>query len=300
MRDESPRRMVSAAQRFWHLKSMKAEQQCCECLARLVRQAAELATEDDRLRSVAVVEGLRVLDETFSTKALTIAISTRLHQVVREAARNHDPYREMKDREMAVAEQILRELDCGPCPTIVDGVRLAVLGNVIDFFRPLDEVIEQMKQPVEFAVDDTHLFEKKLERARKVLFLADNAGEVFFDLPLLHRMRRTTQVIYVVKPSPVQNDLTLEDIARAGLQRQVGEVMTIGVASPGVLFSQASEEFKREFDSADLIFAKGMGHYEALSELAPEGRVFHCLVAKCEPVARSLQVPLGSFVAALI
>jgi damage-control phosphatase, subfamily I len=76
--------------------------------------------------------------------------------------------------------------------------------------------------------------------------------------------------------------------------------MTIGVASPGVLFSQASEEFKREFDSADLILAKGMGHYEARSKLAAEGRVFHCLVAKCEPVARSLQVPLGSFVAALI
>jgi len=149
---------------------MKAERQCYECLARLVRQAAELATEDDRLRSVAAVEGLRVLDETFSTKELTIAISTRLHQVVRAAARNHDPYREMKDREMAVARQILSELACGPCPTIADGVRLAVLGNVIDFFRPLDEVIQQMKQPVEFTVDHTHLFEKKLERARKVCF----------------------------------------------------------------------------------------------------------------------------------
>jgi damage-control phosphatase, subfamily I len=292
--------MVSTAARFWHLKFMKAEGQCYECLARLVRQAAELATEDERLRCVAVAGGLKVLDRTFSTRELTIAISTRLHQVVRMATGNRDPYQGMKDTEMAVARQIMSELACGPCPTIADGVRLAVRGNVIDFFRPLGEVTQQMKQAVEFAVDQTHLFEKKLERARKVLFLADNAGEVFFDLPLLNRMRDTTRVIYVVKPSPVQNDLTLEDITRAGLERQVGEVMTIGVASPGVLFSQASEEFKREFDAADLILAKGMGHYEALSELAAEGRVFHCLVAKCEPVARSLRVPLGSFVAVLI
>jgi damage-control phosphatase, subfamily I len=53
-----------------------------------------------------------------------------------------------------------------------------------------------------------------------VLFLADNADEVFFDLPLLNRMRRTTQVIYVVKPSPVQNDLTLEDIDRPGFNNR--------------------------------------------------------------------------------
>jgi hypothetical protein len=131
------------------------------------------------------------------------------------------------------------------------------------------------------------------------LYLADNAGELFFDMPLVQWMKQSAQVIYVVKPSPVQNDLTLEDVKRSGLEAEFGRVMSTGVASPGIVFSLASAQFKREFESADLIFAKGMGHYEALSELSPEGRFFYCLKAKCQPVADSLGVPINSYVAML-
>jgi len=42
-----------------------------------------------------------------------------------------------------------------------------------------------------------------------------------------------------------------------------------------------------------------MGHYEALSGCPPEGKVFYCLKAKCQPVAESLGVPLNSYVAML-
>jgi len=112
-------------------------------------------------------------------------------------------------------------------------------------------------------------------------------------------MRRFANVIYVVKPSPVQNDATLEDISNAGLESDFGRVITTGVASPGVIFTLASAQFKQEFESAGLIFAKGMGHYEALSELPEQGKFFYCLMAKCKPVADSLGVSLNSYVAML-
>jgi uncharacterized protein with ATP-grasp and redox domains len=152
---------------------------------------------------------------------------------------------------------------------------------------------------VSFVVDDSEHLEAKLRNASHVLYLADNAGELYFDLPLVKWMRQFAQVIYVVKPSPVQNDLTLEDVKRSGLEGELGRVMSTGVASPGIVFPLASAEFKREFRSADLVFAKGMGHYEALSELPSEGRFFYCLKAKCQPVAHSLGVPLDSYVAML-
>jgi uncharacterized protein with ATP-grasp and redox domains len=98
---------------------------------------------------------------------------------------------------------------------------------------------------------------------------------------------------------PVQDDVILQDIREAGLESEFGIVITAGVASPGIVFSLASARFKREFASADLIFAKGMGHYEALSELPPEGKLFYCFRAKCQPVAESLGVPLNSYVAML-
>jgi uncharacterized protein with ATP-grasp and redox domains len=71
------------------------------------------------------------------------------------------------------------------------------------------------------------------------------------------------------------------------------------LATPGVIFESASIEFRREFGSADLVLAKGMGHWEGLTELPPMNKVLHCSMAKCSPVAASMGVPLNSFVAIL-
>ena len=83
------------------------------------------------------------------------------------------------------------------------------------------------------------------------------------------------------------------------MESELGQVITTGIASPGIILSQASAQFKQEFESADLIFAKGMGNYEALSEFPPEEKFFYCLKAKCQPVADSLGVPINSYVAML-
>jgi len=141
--------------------------------------------------------------------------------------------------------------------------------------------------------------EAKLKDASRVVYLADNAGELYFDPPLVNCVQQFAQVVQVDKPSPAQDDLTLEDVMRSDLQDKFGKVMSTGIASPGVVFSLASLQFQQEFDSADLTFAKGMGHYEPLSELPREERFFYCLMAKCQPVADSLGVPVYSHVAML-
>ena len=63
--------------------------------------------------------------------------------------------------------------------------------------------------------------------------------------------------------------------------------------------AKASDGFRRAFEDAGLVLAKGMGYYEGLSELPPEGRVLHCTMAKCQPVADSIGVPLNSYLAVL-
>ena len=112
-------------------------------------------------------------------------------------------------------------------------------------------------------------------------------------------MRKFARVTYVVKAAHVQNDITIEDIRRMGLEAEIGDMMTTGTATPGIDFAQASVQFIHEYESADLIFAKGMGYYESLSEFPAEGKVFHCLITKCRPVAQSLGVPENNFVAML-
>ncbi|UCD54144.1 MAG: DUF89 family protein [Dehalococcoidia bacterium] len=278
---------------------MKTSQECYPCLQRLIHQAAQLATADEGLKAKAVQEGLRTLEQNFSCDEISLVIATELHRVIREVTQNDDPYREMKEKETMVAKELFGEIDAEHCTDFRNCLKLATKANAIDFFRPLDAVIKDLKQPLQFAIDDSEQFRAKLREANKVLYLADNTGEALLDLPLIRLMEQSAEVTYVVKASPVQDDVTLEDLRRAGIEDQFGRVITTGTATPGIVFSQASNEFKHEFQDADLVFAKGMGYYESLSELPPQGRVFYCLMAKCKPVADSLKVSLNSYVALL-
>lgn len=296
---------------------MKLAPGCYECLRRLIHQAAELATDDASLKQSAINEAIKILDDEFPSSRLSITIATKIHKIVREVTHNPNPYRAMKEREMTLARELCPGLSLPVEAASPDSsgrgrkrsilykdelrecLKLAAAANAIDFFREPDLIKEDIRKPVSFAVDDSERFTAKLKDASKVLYLADNAGELYFDLPLVKWMQQFVQVIYVVKPSPVQDDLTLEDVRKSGLEGKFGKVITTGVASPGIVFPSASAQFKREFESADLIFAKGMGHYEALSELPANGRFFYCLKAKCQPVADSLGVPINSYVAML-
>jgi uncharacterized protein with ATP-grasp and redox domains len=278
---------------------MKLTPGCYQCLRRLLCQAADLATDDASLKQRAIKEATKILDNEFSYSQLSIVIATKIHKIVREVTHNPDPYRAMKEREMTLARELYPELRSRYKDDLRGYLKLAAAANVIDFFREPGSIKGNIREPVRFAIDDSEQFEAKLKDAGKVLYLADNAGELYCDLPLVKWMKQFAHVIYVVKPSSVQDDLTLEDVRRSGLEGEFGNVISTGIASPGVVFSLASARFKREFESADIIFAKGMGHYEALSELPPEGKFFYCLMAKCQPVADSLGVPINSYVVML-
>ncbi len=274
---------------------MKAASDCYQCLRRLVHQAAELATSDTQLRAEAIDKGLQIVERNFSYDVTTITIATEIHKAVKEITGNPDPYRGMKDEEIRFSRELCQRLS--PDQDFRSLLQLSVLGNSMDFFRGAETIREYLGKPVNFALDNVDSFEGKLGDATNVLYLADNTGEVFFDLPLIKWMEGSAKVTYVVKEAPAADDITLEDLRRYGLEGELERVITTGTATPGVILSQASEQFKRELGSADLVLAKGMGYYEALSEFPGDGRILFCFMAKCKPVADSLDVPLHSYVA---
>ena len=276
---------------------MKATTECYPCLGRLVRQAAELATGDPELRAKAIDAGFKLLDREFSTQKTSIAVATPLHRLVRAITGNKDPYLQMKEAEVMIANKLRQarkdDFDLENC------LVFAARGNCIDFFKDITAIREDLEKPVEFVLDHTDTLERKLLHSKRILFLADNTGEVFFDLPLVKKLETFAPVTYAVKGSPVQNDVTIADLHNIGLAKEFSRVITTGTDTPGVDMSLASDEFRAEFEGADLVLAKGMGYWETLSELPAQGKVFYILKAKCQPVADSLGVTLNSYVALL-
>ena len=278
---------------------MKAADDCRYCLEGLLRQSAGLATDDTDLRAKVIEEGLLLLDREFSRDKTSIAVATPLNRLVRARTGNTDPYLGVKAAEFEMAEEVQRSLGERPESDLRECLVYAVRGNSIDFFKNLKEIMEAMGGTVGFAVDDTAKLERILEGAKSILYLADNAGEVPFDLPLVRWLEGCAPVTYVVKGSPVQDDITLPDLERFGMAKEFTRIISTGTDTPGVDMEIASAEFKAEFAAADVVLAKGMGYWETLSELPAQGRVFHLFKAKCRPVAGSLGVELNSYAACL-
>ena len=89
------------------------------------------------------------------------------------------------------------------------------------------------------------------------------------------------------------NDATGEDALAAGVD-QVAEVVSTGSDAPGTILDRCSDEFRRLYDEAEMVVAKGQANYETLSEAGP--RVFFLLQTKCPVIARDVGVPVGSIV----
>jgi len=96
-----------------------------------------------------------------------------------------------------------------------------------------------------------------------------------------------------VKGSPVINDACLADAQTTGIADLV-EVIDNGSDAPGTILDECSEEFKRRFENADLIIAKGQGNYETLSDVKKD--IFFMLKAKCPVIAHHIGCEVGSLV----
>ena len=92
-----------------------------------------------------------------------------------------------------------------------------------------------------------------------ILYLADNAGEQFFDRPLVASLRRRGwRVLYAVKAGPIQNDLTLEDLEASGLREALEPVVDTGARTVGLELHRVSPGFRELYDGRPP--HRGQGH----------------------------------------
>lgn len=271
--------------------------ECRACLERLVDLAVSLATPDPELQRQARSRALAIIAEDFQPRAISAVIANRFHRAIQDITGNPDPFLPRKQAETAKLAALFQKIAPSFNNDLDSLLRLAVLGNAIDFFREEAEVLRDMHSPAALALSYLSRFQEILQGPPGLLlYLADNAGEQFFDQPLVSYLRRRGwQVLYVVKGGPIQNDLTRADLAASGLLASLEPVADTGARTVGLELSQASPEFLKLYEKARLIVAKGMGHFETLSQLA-DPRLFFLLQAKCAPVAHALGVAQGSFV----
>lgn len=275
--------------------------QCVECLMGLAQSAANLVAEQgSRFQGDAEVAASAILVEA-EKRGLTSPETANL--ILREIKRFsgvYDPYAQLKAQEIAFARKIFSRLEGYVGDDLRSRVRLAVLGNSLDFFKTpeeaLKEIPDQIRRRLSFFHDDVDALETFLSNGPGlILYLTDNAGEIYFDLPLYEYIReRTERAVLVVKGGPSLNDLTRSDLQEARLGDKFYEVADTGTDGAGVDWGRVSKKFLNLVDAADMILAKGMANFESIYTRNLTAPAFFLFKAKCRPIQEYLNAPADS------
>jgi len=292
---------------------MKVEAECASCL--LARATAETyyATTNPALRFRAIKEVTKLLNREFRPTTVPADIGTKRDRLIKELTGNDDPYKRSKKMSNEKALRLLPyarklvEKGYTQQERFKKACLCAVVGNILEFdipghkfsFKTLTKSFREAAK--DLVVDDVDEVYELAKKAKDVLYLADNACEIVFDTLLVEQMKNMgLTVTYVVKGGPVINDATLEDVEFSGMDKLADNILTTGTDAVGLLQKEVSPEFLKVYGEAELVFAKGMGYAETLTEYKLTKPHFLLFRTKCNPVANYFCAPRNKNIAKLM
>lgn len=175
-------------------------------------------------------------------------------------------------------------------------LRYALAGNIIDFgpsrsfdvHMALASAIE--KEP---AIDHSGMLFSELRKAKTVLYLGDNAGEIVTDKLFISTIQHPN-FYFAVRGAPIMNDVTMEDAYSVGMDMEA-RIISNGYDAPSTLLSKCSSEFLAVYDQTDVIISKGQGNLEGLSD-EENKKIFFLLMVKCDVMGEKVGANVGDVV----
>ncbi len=190
--------------------------------------------------------------------------------------------------------------------SLLTALKYAQVGNFLDFgVLSKDDVDAKIGKAIEEApfqpLDETEYrnFVKDLKKAKTLLIIGDNAGEIAFDTVLVKQLRKqfpTLSITYSVRGGNCLNDATREDAAYVGMDKLV-PIIDNGTRISGTELNYIGQEMRHAIESADVILAKGQANFETM---ALSGyNIYYNFLCKCDRLGKILGVPLftGMFLA---
>ena len=206
----------------------------------------------------------------------TTGFSTQIYRESGNLIGNGDYYAHAKITSNAEAERLVVNFDP---QTLAERLRLAILGNLMDYGACLDgshlnlsDVMQKLEGLNSLEIDDTEELERKIDevskKCGKIFYLVDNSGEIIFDkfmLEFLNNKVGSNNLFIVGKEKPMQTDLTADELLNLGYNKY-GQIVSTGSDCFGLHEEEVSSNFIDLFKTADLVIAKGQAYMEFCRE----------------------------------
>lgn len=281
---------------------------CSACIVNSLKTMVPLLTNDITQQNQLFVLAFKRISEGYHENLAPILLSIRLYQELYKISGIEDPYAEIKQisKESALRALPLIERET---ETLEGYERLraclasTIAGNVIDYntveHKPdlgaLVEVFNSISTEG-FAPDDSeHLWKTLTSKKGNLLFIADNAGEVILDIPLLRFLKELGwNTTYVVKGRPMINDATEEDVRGTEIE-ELATITNSGAWAHGVPVEYVSQEFLKTFAESDLVISKGQANIETVPKIQQKTGVetYYITKAKCSHISQAIGAKKG-------
>ena len=270
-----------------------------------------LLTSDENKQADYFALAFRMLSEGYEKRVEPAPLSIGLYQELYTIAGIRDPYADIKRVSTKAALKTLPTIDKIIAPLEgVDRFRAciaaSITGNVIDFntagHKPDLENLEEVFHNIlteGFAIDDSEQLWQSLQaRTGKLLFLADNAGEHIFDIPLLRLLKDLGwSVTFIVKGRAMVNDVTREEVRGTEIEN-LADIAASGAWAHGVPLQMVSREFLQLVSDSDLVISKGQANIETFPEIQQETNIetYYITRAKCPHISQAIGARKGDSV----
>jgi damage-control phosphatase, subfamily I len=272
---------------------------CLMCFFRQIERTSEMVGLSRRAKEKLYYKLTRELLK-FDFRLPSVIYGRKIYRAIGDACGRQDIFYRQKlmvERRLASGVVRLKRMISDSFDPMHAAARFSCAANSIDFGAgkapDVGRLLEELRDS-RLDVDHYKHFLRLFHRARTVMFLGDNCGETFFDRFLIEEMRRVkadVEIFYAVRQAPIINDVTMIDAKRAGLDK-VSRLISSGSDSPGLIFSETSEAFRRLYRRSDIIISKGQGNFEAFEDAHKD--VFYLFKVKCFPVAQYVGRPENS------
>ncbi len=272
---------------------MKLRLECVVCYLRQALDAAWMATDDKKLHEEVLKKSLAIASD-FDLNSCGFTLQGKIKKMMEKILPKVDPYSGVKKKFNSIAlgmENKLKDIIKNSEDPFEKSLRISLAGNIIDFgpgIKLNEKVLnEAIKKSFSQKLDrkKVELFKKNIDESKKILFIGDNAGEIVMDKIFIEYLPRE-KITYVVRGGPAINDATMEDAREVGMLDYVN-VITTGLDMPAAILPYCSKSFLDEYNSSDLVIAKGQGNYEVLCD--EEKNIFFLLKIKCPVVAETFR-----------
>ena len=277
---------------------MKINEKCLPCLINQVVKVANItncSNRDDLYHQV--FEQLSKIDFNKSNPE----IIGMIFELVKKHLNNEDPYQEIRQYYNNLFLQSYDDFD-KKINSFKTAIKYAIIGNIIDFspinnqeITKIDDWFDNIDN-LSLTIDHVDKLINDIKKAKTILYLGDNCGEICLDKLLLKRIKQlnpSLKIYFGVRGKPVVNDSIENDAYKVDIN-EYASIISNGDNSLGTILSRTSAQFNQIYQNCDFVIAKGQANFESLSE--ENKKIYFLLMVKCDVIAKYINVPEKSLV----